>query len=514
MAVDVKNLIAAINPDIFCDDTPQASENYERLNKIVKKIAEKDGYLAAAEKAKPKLSDYVDVIHTYLSKGALKKTGLKFPIELHKLNYDVFSQSLEPIYYWVLDYVNEKYGSAEKLVDNFVSAPGGAHFSEMSQRATIMQDKAMQMFQTTGVLIKSIINIIYDLKEYDIILEQYSDLKSEDRGVRDAAMYALKQRWMDNVDIKRGNSSVKAMAQQFDYVTLIDAFMAASSLKKVDELDLNDRVKRILQQRVSEFLKWLKESERELRKRYEIERIHLRSQVNNVRIYARWVKPYLKAVAALEQRASPGADYVNVFNSSIFELVLLAKGKYGIEGDVQSGELPRNMLKMNIRKYTPLTVIEMRFRSAPERTEQRAGGYGFRGRVDITFSSYALTDEELKILRKEIEKDDVGELYGWIMGSTEKSLEQLQDDLDKLLGEGGEKKKEEESSDDETNPFSALFSFLKKKESVKKGELGKESWYEELTRSQALMASRWSCRRLYDDFKKAHGMPALPPVQF
>ena len=74
MAVDVKKLIAAINPDLYCSPAVK----YE-----VKKIAKRDGYLKAAEKAELKESDYLDVFHLQFTKGPFALAGFKAPIEQH-----------------------------------------------------------------------------------------------------------------------------------------------------------------------------------------------------------------------------------------------------------------------------------------------------------------------------------------------------------------------------------------------------------------------------------------------
>jgi hypothetical protein len=313
MAIDVKNLVAAICPDVYCDPSKL---------KEVKDLVKSGGYLKAAEKAKLKEVSYQDVLHVMATKGAVKRKGLESPIEQHVLVYDAFAQSLEPVYFWILDFVNSLYGKADKLVDNFISSAGSGFFAEMQGRATRMQEEAMKMMQTAGVLTKSIIQIIYDLKEFKMRLEQYEDLRSSDSKVRSAAVLSLKQIWIDNVDLRRGNASIAGLSQNFDYVTLRDAFFVVSSLEDVKKIDLNDRVKRILEQRLSEYLKWVVESERELTKRYEIERAYLRSQVNSLKLYARWAKPYFKAAKQLEQNAGYDANIVNSFNTAVFELVL------------------------------------------------------------------------------------------------------------------------------------------------------------------------------------------------
>jgi len=514
MAVDIKKLIAAINPDVFCSD--ERDDRGKKISDKVKDIVKKEGYLKGAETAELREPNYVDIIDLQFKEGAFKLNGLKYPIEQHSLVYDASSQTLEEVYFWILDFVNDVYGSADKLVDNFIASPGSGHFAEFQARQTRMQEEGMKIFGTIGTVLRSIMNIIYDLKEFKLRLAHYEDLNSGDENARGAAKLSLKQIWLDSVDIKRGNSAIKAMAQQFDYVTLIDGFMAAESLEKLKEMDLNDRVRRILEQRVAEFDKWVKESERELKKRFEIEKTYLKSQVNSIRMYSRWVKPYLKASRQLEQNAEESADIVNVFNTVVFELVLLAKGRYNMEKDVAEGELPKAFKNYKMRECTPVTLIEFRFRSIPERVHQQ-GGYGYRGRVDVMFTSFALNDDELKVLKESIDEDDFGDVYTMIEGATDESLGQLRGDLDELLGEDKKKEAEKEKYEEDVNPFSALFGFLRRedkkeeKKDLSRGVPG-DGDYEKVIRSQVLLKSRADCRKLFDTYKKVHGMPAFPPT--
>ena len=73
---------------------------------------------------------------------------------------------------------------------------------------------------------------------------------------------------------------------------------------------------------------------------------------------------------------------------------------------------------------------------------------------DLLMSSFALNADELKVLKREMDKDDFAGVYKAITGSTDESLGQIQTDIDKLLGEEEEKKEEKKTED--TNPFSAL----------------------------------------------------------
>lgn len=508
--VKIQNLIAAISPDVYCKP---------ELRKEVKAIAKESGYLAAADKAD--LVDIDDLVTLEEIKAKpLDAKGIKAPYQNHRLIYDSAAEGLEPIYFYILDFLNKTNKNVTKLVDNFVSSTGSAHFSELGMKATTMQKEAMNMLGTVNQVVRSVLNIIYDLKEFRIRLDVYDKYKNSSGADKQAAILSLKQIWLDKVDINKGTTSIKGMVQNFDYVTLIDAFMAADSVesvtKSVDDggLDLNDRVRRILQSRLLEFYKWITESESELRKRYEIEKHYLRSQVNTLKLYARWVRPYLDAARQLEQRMKPSAALVTTFNTILLELSIIAENEYKPSSDVQTGDLPELFANISKKKYYSLLMVELKFRGIPQRVGQ---GYSFGGRTEVSFFGFSLTKDELDTLKEEIEKDNLKDVLGLIEGATKDSLEQVQKDIDEFLNEDKKEKKEEKKEYvDDTNPFSALFSFFfekkkedKKDDKKKQKDLSPDNSYEKVLRSQAIAGARDLCLNLFEIYKKAHQMPAF-----
>ena len=278
------------------------------------------------------VSEIIEEISPYYQKRAKMKEAelINFaPEGEHLIGYDSNSETLEPIYFFMLDLLNDFGLPPEKLVDSFSSTPGSGHFAELGQRATIMQQQATKILGDTNTVLRSVLNVVYDLKEFKIRLEHYNGLNSKDENIKDASVLSLKQIWMDKVDIAKQQSSIKAMALgQAGFQTLIDAFLVAKEEKDVEKLDLNDRVKRILKPRILEFNHWLEQSEKELKKRYEIEKNYLRSQVNSLKLYSRWAKPYLKAAQELEsQDLGREPALVKTFNTILLELTLFSKRK-------------------------------------------------------------------------------------------------------------------------------------------------------------------------------------------
>ncbi len=439
----------------------------------------------------------------------------------HTLVYDSSSETLEPIYFFILDLMNDFGLAPEKFVDTFASSPGSGHFAELGQRASVMQQQGSKILGDINAVMRSILNIIYDLREFKIRLQSYDDVMSEDKSKSQAAVLSLKQIWMDKVDINKGNSSIKAMALgQAGFQTLIDAFLVAKDMKDADNLDLNDRVKRIVKARVLEFNTWLESSGQELRKRYEIEKTYLKSQVNSIKLYSRWAKPYLKAAVKLEMKDGKEAALVKVFNTILLELTLMGKSKLKIKDLALEGKLPAEFAKLKQnRDYFGCVLVEFKFRGIPQRVIQQSH-YVFGGRAEVDFTGYALNSEELDMLNQEIEKSDIGDVFGLIEGVTTDSLDQLKGDIEYFLDE--EKTEQPSIQKDQSNPFMALVGGYDKssKPSAPKNKVDEtkekkminirqDTWIEKThLRTLASNNAKDMAFRLFDVYKKSHGMPS------
>ena len=471
------------------------------------------------------ISQMIEDLSPYYKKRKKQKEAGKIstvPEATHTLVYDSSTETLEPVYFFILDLMNDFGLAPQKLIDNFSSTPGSGHFAELGQRATIMQQQATKILGDINTVLRSVLNIIYDLKDFKIRLQSYDFLKSKKKEEQEASLLALKQIWMDKVDIGKGNSSIKAMALgQAGYQTLIDAFLIANNEKDVNKIDLNDRVKRILKPRIQEFFIWLKESERELKNRYELEKNYLRSQVNSLKLYSRWVKPYLKAAADLEAKEKEREPaLVKTFNTILLELTLLGKNKLDIADEALKGNLPKEFSKAKFlnkvkRNYYSCILVDFTFRGIPQRVSQQAH-YVFGGRAEVTFKAYALNDDELKKLEEELKKSELGDVLNLIEGTSTESLGQLEEEINFFLEEKSEK--EIQRPRDESNPFFALIgkyessgerakSKPKKEPSSQETIVTKDNWVEE-NHIRPLVAEAVKERvfDMFDIYKKSHGM--------
>jgi hypothetical protein len=480
----IQQIIGKVNPKAYAKDGAQLLKKYGSAEKI------------PAEEIEPK------------------------PLAEHTLVYDSSSETLEPVYFFILDLMNDFGLTPQKYVDTFSSTPGSGHFAELGQRGTIMQQQGAKILGDINTVLRSVLNIVYDLKEFRIRLQNYEDLKSDQK---ESALLSLKQIWMDKVDIVKGNSSIKAMAMgQAGFQTLIDAFLVAKDEKDVNKIDLNDRVRRILLPRIREFNIWVEQSEKELRKRYELERIYLGSQVNSLKLYSRWAKPYLKAAQQLEMKEMKREPaLVKTFNTILLQLTLLGKIKIKIEDAVVEGKLSAELKKIKTKRdYFSCILVDFKFRGIPQKVSQQPH-YLFGGKAEITFKAYALNNEELKKIEEELEQSDVEDVLKLIEGTTTESLKQLQDEINFFL-EDKTKDVKEKKSKDSSNPFLALIGRYESKGSVTKedskkltekpkkiGPIKPDNFIEsEYIRPLAIENATDINFNLFDVYKKAHGMPS------
>lgn len=245
----------------------------------------------------------------------------------------------------------------------------------------------------------------------------------------------------------------------------------------------------------------------------QIEQGLMRSKIESLKLYARWLGPYLKQAHQLEQNAKGTASLVNLFNSALAEVTLLAQKEYPVIEDVDGGELPRFILETKRRDLFSVLILEFKFRAAPERTA--GGAYGYRGRFELTMTSYALNASELAALRRELDRDNLDTTLRALGGDSSKAITELVRQVENLVA-GPEKEKEPEP--DDPNPFTALFAFKKTFGSEnQKTEVGGEilgpvvgdSEIEQVIRSQTILDARRRCLQLYNRCKLALKMPAM-----
>ena len=430
----------------------------------------------------------------------------------HHITYDTFGGTLEPVYFWTLDFLRNQSPSGlgfevNKIEEEFEASAGGGFFGDLGTKASVMQDRAMKILETINAILRTVINLIYDLKEYDMRLEIYDELdpkKQKDAKEREAAKYALKAIWMDQVDVKAGLGSINQLSRgDLQFVTLRDAFMQADTSRQVNKLDLNKRVKIIILKKLKEYNIWKKASDVELRKRYSVEKNYLKAQVDSLRLYTKWAKPYLRAAQKLGMKEFrtkanlPSPDIVATFNNMQMELKLF--GKKEVKPTKVHDSYENYKFK---EKFYSCVEVEFKFRTAPQVARQgQSTHYAHLGVIDIFFRAFGLSETDIL----DIEKLEVFEDMELIETLTESSLKDMQADIDHYVqGKDviGKKKEEKKSMPNPLKGVAELFSPISSLFSEKEANSTQKKLVIKASKTDAMN----SCLTLYDVFKKSHRM--------
>ncbi len=421
---------------------------------------------------------------------------------------DTMTHSLEPYYFWLVDFMTKIGYKVNKIGEELGASVTSAFFGEMMARKTQLERRGMEILGTINTVVKSIINLLYDLKRLDERLKIYDMLHSKDPNQRKNALLTLKRIWMDEVDIKKGRGSINSLSTTggLEFVTLRDAFMSIEKPEQVDKANLNDRVKRILKDRLTEFYAWLKESEKELRQRRKIELEYLGAQVENLRLYTVWAEPYLKAAQMIQFKdidKVSDAQLVHAFDQNVIRIKIRGEKEYYKKEVLETFEgAPKKISIPGLSKESYLgpkvygvIEIELLYRTRPALISAgKTGVYRQMGNLTITFKGYVLSPKELEAIKEE----QRAKALEWIEGLTKESLKALREDIMKYLAElKGEKKAEE------------LLKFVPKSEEEKKEEI-KESreveWVKQLVKPKVME----DLYTVYDIFKKEFGFESMP----
>jgi len=451
------------------------------------------------------------------------------PAAEYELTYDTFMETLEPMYYWLLDFLRESLGySVDKVADYFAASEASGFYGEMGMRKTQLEKRAMELLAIINGVIKSIINLVYDMREFELRFKHYDDLKSKDTGISKTGDLSLKTIWLTEVDMKKGAAAINMLVQNLNFVLLRDAFVALTvpsgkdlekikteMTKKIKEMDITDITKRILEPRIAEYIDWRAFSEKELRKRYDVEKAYLKSQVDALKLYTRWARPYMIATQRLipaefqdmsesvkEAEKLAGPELITPFDVMHIYIELLGKKEIKT--------VTKQELKVTNEDDKVFLVIELRyaFRAAGGAIAQ--GHYSPRGKVVIKFLSYALTTKQLA----DIEKKKEDEVLGFIDDITKETLNAMSEDLKKYI-EGKEDKKEEKKPEVEIPFITPLLKFgrsakeyKEKAKSVFKMPTGpkKEAWLIALLLVAGKEKVKGDLWKLYELYKKAYRM--------
>ena len=482
--------------------------------------------IGAPEKEEEKSID----ANTILKKGAVtdfKKEQIKY-----NLIIDSMQAGVEANYYWILRFMtsrNPSFGlqmEVKKIRDIFTASEASSFWGNVEQRKGLQQDKVSQYMATIGKLIKDMFQIIRELRIIDERLAYYDGYNKRGKSnepLDEPSCIALKGTWVDLVEGGTKNpASVYGLASQVGFATLPDLFFTIHPFKseeidrEVKKLkDFNRKVQEVLSRKLKQFLEWKEKTEKEIRHRKIFILKYLRMHFNNIKLYTSWIKPYLRAIKALQSGSTDESpDVSSAFETNMVELELVGyKKKYSISNE-EGFET-----EYEFKKYFPCTLVKFKHVAMPMMSYQKEYQRGpiHVGRTEITIEPHFLTQKQIEEYKTAMDRKDLEEIED-LIPSLQGSLSSLGEELDKYLVEAGEninieKKEKEKPQEGLLSPFINIFKGIKeivtlKKAPSKKGEEVLSKRKEQVEMDEAKKIAAGTSFVLYDIFKKGHGMLA------
>lgn len=356
-------------------------------------------------------------------------TGWPEPIDRVRIINEKYNQSIEGVYFWILDNLREEmeYTEFVKLTDVFAASEHSAFFGVAQQRLGLQQDKVSQFLATIGKMVKELFQLVRELRILDERLEMYDRSYEGD----EPAEISLKGYWIDLVEGGAKNpASVYGMARELGFTTLPDLFFAAPPMPSarvqsyIESLKFNRKVKEVLARKLKTFIIWKEHTYRELKSRKIFTLKYLRQHYDIIKMYMTWVKPYLRNIRRLSMDENKVATphLIAAFEGSMIEIEFLALKPM------------KNGLGYSVMD------VHFDYRSRPEMKFVQEGyqrGPVHVGRVVITFRPYGWTKKEVEQYKKYREREDF-ELLGTIDSSVQAAYTSMGEELEKYLAEAGE----------------------------------------------------------------------------
>ncbi len=454
-----------------------------------------------------------------------------------QIQYNLIIESMqagvESNYYWILRFMTSKNPSfglgmeVKKIRDIFTASEASSFWGSVEQRKGLQQDKAAQYLATIGKLIKDMFQIIRELRIIDERLAYYDGYNKRGKNnepLDEPSCIALKGTWIDLVEGGTKNpASVYGLASQVGFATLPDLFFTVHPLKpedidkevkKLKSAGINRKVQEVLSRKLKQFLEWKKTTEREIRQRRIFVLKYLRMHFNNIKLYTSWIKPYLKAIKALQSGyTSETPDVSSSFETNMVELELIGYLNEYITLNEEGFEESHKF-----KKYFPCVLVKFKHVAMPTMAYQKEYQRGpiHTGRTEITIEPYFLTRDQIEDYKVLKERKDLEEIED-LIPSLQDSLSSLGEELDKYLIEAGEELKKEKTEKEKPqegllspfiNIFRGITDVLTFKKTTKEGKEVLSKKIEQQEKDFATSIARGRSFTLYDIFKKAHGMLA------
>lgn len=384
-----------------------------------------------------KVTDFFkEVEEEEITRGAKPvKTSYPAPVRRYKLVWEIFNQSVEEAYFFIMGMLQENIGfqTIEKITDSFAASENSAFGGVSMQRLSIQQDKVGQFLATVGKMVKELFQLVRELR----IIEERLDLYNATYEKNElAAEISLKGYWIDLVEQGSKNpASVYGMARELGFATLPDLFFSAPPMELdkvdgyVDGIEVNKKVKEVLRRKLRTYLTWKQYTYKELKDRFNFTVKFLRQHYDVIKLYMNWVKPYLRAIKKLsmDEKMLASAEMVTAFEGAMVEIEVLAHKPIG-------------------KYYNLCFLCSFLYRARPSMNYMQEGyqrGPIMVGRTTMVFRSYIWSRNEIYKFKRMKEQEDL-ELLGSYDSTLQEAMESLGGDLQRYLEKAGEKFGKEE----------------------------------------------------------------------
>lgn len=408
---------------------------------------------------KVEVDEFVNLreVKGYQDADQTNEDAYPLPIKRIKLASEKASASLEETYYWFLHWLREERGftQVEKIYDIYSASENSAVFGSMGQRHAIQQDRASNFLRVIGEMVKTLFQIVRELRIIDEKIEPYRLWKE-----KKSADMTLKHTFISLVEGGANNpDSVYSLATKVGFTVLPDLFFN-THVYTLDDIDsevddgsmkeFNKVVKTVLKRKLFQYINWKEKTEKELeaRKRFQLQ--YLRQHWSAIQLYMAWIRPYLKTTRRMERSEglTESPDIISMFDNTTMEIELLGKKPINIKDkDKHYGCVLINF------KYTTKPTLSYK----PEYGQQAVA---HTGKVEVTLRAYGWHEEDIQAYKKMRREEDV-EMLRSINEHIGGAMDYLGKEFEQYLEEAGEEhalakkkareeqaKKESEASND------------------------------------------------------------------
>ena len=453
---------------------------------------------AELEQKKDLLNSYYFKNHesAELHSGVKEETGFPEPLHFYRLMVEAINLPVEEAYFWVLDELRDgfSFNKSIKISDVTAAAESSSFFGVLEQRLGMQQDKAAQYLKGISEMIKSLFQIVREIRIIDERLGYYNhtfNRVNAGPGKDDESAgseISLKGIWVDQVEGGTKNAaSVYGLSQTVGFTVLPDLFFRVRAddrgLHKIEEesfdeavkkivqnVDLtvnaitgfNDKVKEVLNRKLNQYYVWKLRTFKELKTRRVFTLKYMRQHYDTIKLYMGWIKPYLRNIQRLQMAdklvKKDMADMISAFEGALVEIETLTYKETG-------------------KDWKPVVLVYMYYRTRPALSYVQEGyqrGPMHTGRFDMILRSYVWNQTQIENYVNMREAEDL-QLLSSVDNSIKTALESLGDELKQYLKESGEEfegdggKKDDEADGKKSKTFSLVSDFIEPFTSVFKG---------------------------------------------